>query len=331
MSDMEQLQAMGFDAASSSAALDISSGSLEGALEILLSGEAFPSPAGSGGIPLPSPPLESPVVLSTGQINNANIEEVGELSTLSLPFSQYSLGDQSAASACTAIATTTAIALLSSSGWQRNRQDQESLRSLLTTGFQEGVSLAATAQGMHHREHLSIDEIWQTLCTAPCASGGNPTSSVRVVDSHGMLTRQGLWTRDHLASVLLAELRHASASTGSGSCVSVAAVITKPPETVLLVYTPISSEWHVLDSHSRPHLGSQYGGAALSSSTSSSTVIDFLMTILPPFPSDPSDENDMMIQLTYNACEYMLLAPSSSDISVQDGAEPPVPPPVGTE
>jgi len=273
---------MGFDASQCQTALEITGGNTEAALNYLLSGD------------LPEqqqqPPITQQSEISFG--NSCHITRSG--------VSQYSF--EGGRSACTAVALEAALTLLGAAATGTTGAADDGTSLDLSEVVQRGVATymeLALAQG--GIEHTSCDEV---LSLVPRLS-----SQLRVLGG-GSTVLQALTTDPACYASLVAQAR---ALPGVNAAQPIGLVVTKPPETILVVAPPTTiqgqrgGQWLLLDSHSRPHLVTSDGlgcdGAFLLAASDLNRLVEGgLRHVFPPVDMGGGDDMAMM-EAMYNAVE----------------------------
>ena len=227
--NISTLVAMGFTCEKSKEALSASNGSLERAADILL----------SGGPILPAetnhPPARSARDTASAQ-SQARLVHSG--------LSQYS--DPSGKSACTSIALTLAVNFLNDG---EHSVTAEYLDRSVREGIQMYSDLHATSGAS---EHSSVEELMAAVNLSAVHS-----EKLAPLTMLGGSPRQGLLSnaRDNPMGLgaVLSQCQRVAAHVNS----YVAAVITKPPETILVLLPPRGQSglpYILVDSHPRPNL-----------------------------------------------------------------------------
>jgi hypothetical protein len=227
--NIAMLFSMGFDHEQALQALDDSGGNVERALDSLLGG-GDEGLSGAGGAPLPF----------------AGIITHGDVRAVHSEISQYN--DPMGRSACTSIALTMALKVLSQLHACDSAVPPDEFvdASFLSTSIQEGIQLFSKLRNNSGVEHLSVEEVL-----------GANNKSFASLSMLGNSPRQGILdsTNDLSPMGLEAVLSQCQAEATNPNSFS-AIVLTKPPETVLVVLPPASSNsqtYALLDSHPRPN------------------------------------------------------------------------------
>ena len=279
--DDTMLKAMGFSEAQVTKALAMTNGDIETALELLLSG-AFEVEEATATIVPPTPPTSSSPSSSTSSI---------KLTTLAI--SQYSFPNGT--SACTAIAITTMADLLtkldnnticgeaSAMDFIPRLHNEAKLSQHVINGIAEYDKYASFSSVSS--EHLTADEffaatesLWSTIKKLSTASSASNS------ESHSEPLQRNLSDPDAIASVFR-EIRSSSTVDRSKY---VGVVLTKPPETILVILPPPDTQpsitnndaiYLLFDSHARPQLGIE--GAYFYTTTSE---LDLIQRVQMTFP-----------------------------------------------
>lgn len=199
--------------------------------------------------------------------------------TIHCELSQFSFPH--GASACTCIALSAAVSVLTELERVDSRNDDDAvmvvtpalLRRVLTTGVETYASLPTSSV-----EHRSVEEVLS------CASSHRLTAVGGV--RRGVLGSPTLGLRTLLAQC------HANADRWT------AVVVTKPPETVVVFLPPrANASWLLVDSHPRPHLGAH--GAYATVCPDLTSLINALEAVFPTTELG-DDVGDVLAEL-YNS------------------------------
>jgi hypothetical protein len=275
--DVVQITSMGFPDAQAREALGVSNGSLEMAVNYLL----------GGGAPASAPvPASAPAAAAAAASNASMNISSGGLVRCSM--SQYSV--ENGRSACTCIALTAASQFL-----QNQDVSPSFLETMISQGVQNYQQLSTSSSSSNNNvEHMSAEEVLQ-----------KDQGLFQEVTSLGGFIRQGILSQDvhHPMGLksLLEGLRHEEHR--EWMCV----LITKTPETVLLCFPPddntvsrpssSSSEYWLIDSHPRPHLGLESAYA-----TRHASLDSLLMSLHAIFPcTDLGPDVPEMMAVMYNS------------------------------
>ena len=268
------LVSMGFNEAQARDALTECGGNVESAIDFLLNGGAA------------TPNLTSNSASSTSTDKTIVMAEI----------SQYS--SNFGRSACTSIALTLASRALSE---LQNTTDpaENVINSLvLSESIMEGLRtyeelLANSSSGV---EHMSVEEILQINIPR------SPFSSMELLSNS---PRQGILSPSSDNPMGLQSILSCCQNDASNSQSYIAVVITKPPETVLVLLPPVSGaaqqRYVLLDSHPRPNNFAPYypsGSFALFHSNMQSLVRSLNQIF--PLVDLGSDVNEMMAMM-YNS------------------------------
>ena len=241
-SKLAMLMSMGFDRDQSIDALDSCGGNIENAIDRLLSGGTV---GGVGGI--------AGIARQGGGNNNAN----DIIDCIHCEMSQYSDASHGR-SACTAIALVLASKLLYSIAATSNTPEDIIDSDFLCNGIKDGIRLysAIIIDGRKSDgvEHTTVEEILQA-----CENDGSSSSSSSSEDYVSIVStlkqtdepRQGILSNSSVHPFGLESILHSCQDKET----YIAVVITKPPETVLVLLPPhcaTSPTYILLDSHPRP-------------------------------------------------------------------------------
>lgn len=279
--DVAMLTAMGFGASQAREALTVCGGHLEQAANFLLGGggpSTTTSTTAMGG-PQSTPPAPSPLT-------------VGAM--IRCGRSQYSLAD--GRSACTCIALTAAARFL---------ETPTLSPSILEAILDDGVAAyrQLQAQGASSSvEHLSAEEVLEAGANRP------PFSLLHLLPGG---VRQGLLSSEANhpmgPKALLEALVQEQPSENW-----MAVLVTKTPETILLLLPPPSNtnthnqEYWLMDSHPRPQLVPPTDSAYALAHPSLTSLLESLQTIFPP--TDLGPEIPDLMAMMYNSLDlYPLL------------------------
>ena len=279
------LMEMGFDADRAQEALTVCDGNVERAIEYLFSGPSTDPPSGGTG----TADSTSAATTTTGP---------SQYQDVIAPISQYSM-DQGR-SACTCIALTAAQNFL-----QRASQTTVITSSFLETAIRDGVATYQNLQAMSSStggdsqvEHMSAEDVLRLAASS--GAGAGIFSNLQLTPGgirQGILTGDGGGGDMGLQAMLAACWQDTTHEW-------LAVLITKTPETVLVLLPPASSssttgQYVVVDSHPRPGVVDSDGGAYARIVPSLPDVVAHLSTILPSTELGP-DIPEMM-QIMYNS------------------------------
>ena len=285
---LSYLVSMGFDPESASTALSVCDGNVDNAVNFLLTEDDAPQ------APQPSPPLElstttatAGATLTSAQHNGASEVRVGSKS-------QYSYDNGH--SACTCIALEAAQGLLTT--------DESSSDAFVnvTPSFLDRM----VEQGVRRYEAAARNR-------SLSSSAADHTSVEDVLPQFAHLhlrgeTRQGLLSRDPSHPLGLRSLLRSCCSellgSDGNSAPWICAVLTKPPETILLCLSPDS--YVLVDSHPRPQLLPQANQAY---AVRHATLDDLIKTVERVFPAvDLGDDVPELMQAMYNSFDLSVVA-----------------------
>jgi hypothetical protein len=283
-----QLTAMGFETGPVNQALRLSNGNLEQAVNLLLSGSimaeavvvavaASPSSSGGGG-------TSSAVVFGPGGM------VLG-------PMSQYSV--EQGRSACTCIALTAASQFL-----QHPIVTPDLLQSMIVEGVRQYESLLSesgtTSASGDTIEHMSAEDVLLQDSSSPSSTS---RFAVQLVTSIGV--RQGMLTNDPHYELGLRNLLGSFRLQQHPSNEWMAVLMTKTPETVLVLFPPPqsshseSSSFWLIDSHPR---SSQLPGADMAYGKPHANLDELCATLHTIFPSmDLGPDVPEMMGMMYNS------------------------------
>lgn len=232
--NMAMLMSMGFDRDQSVQALNDSGESVERAIDSLLSG------GGSGG----GATSQQDVASSSAQNNN-------DIRAVHSDISQYS--DSLGKSACTSIALTMACNL-----FQMTNLEGVINSEFLSNSVQEGIRLYSAFRGSsaNGMEHSSVEELL-TAFSASADNNSNPTARKisASLKQFNFSPRQGILSNSTDNPMCLETVLSQCQSDAMDPQSYIAIVITKPPETILVLLPPRSQSqamYILLDSHPRP-------------------------------------------------------------------------------
>jgi hypothetical protein len=255
--------------------------------------------------------------LRAAAVETYTLSREGDLEIMLLSRSQYSNASETrgASSACTAIACVGAINILrtqaareSVGGFSVSGQNADMLTYELNTALDTGARVANMCQRLSSSgEHLEAADVWGHI------------------DHHGFSlsdAMQAIYTKANLIEMQDIMQRRAIELRRP-----LAVVLTKPPESVCLLYFPPTSPvpatafsfptetlekrccWVLWDSHPRSHLGLPGAAVVCGSRT---TILHRLLQVLPPFAGEAGDEDNLTLQLMYNSFQYSLVSPETS-------------------
>jgi hypothetical protein len=305
---MDVLVEMGFEAGLCRRAMEIG-GSFETALELLTSGALLVDETSR---------VHRVPDLRAVAVDAYTLSREGELEIMLLSRSQYSNASESrgASSACTAIACVGAISILrkqaaleSERGFSFSGRNADTLESELNVALDTGARIASACQRLSSSgEHLEAADVWGHI------------------DHHGFAlseATQAIYTKANLMEMQDIVQRRAVELRRP-----LAVVLTKPPESVCLLYFPPASpvpataftfptemlergSWVLWDSHPRSHLGLPGAAAVCAGRTA---ILHRLLEVFPPFAGEAGDEDNLMLQLMYNSFQYSLVYPETSSV-----------------
>ena len=272
------LTSMGFDLDVARSALKACNGDVERAVEYCL-----------GGVPAPDATAASSAAADDGG--------AGTLIRVS-DVSQYTFGSDGR-SACTCIALRYAErflqAISQSALASATTADAIIDESFLSEGLKQGVDLykAIKAGGCTSVEHMSAEEVLSSV-------HGKQAFACLKLDAP---VRQGVLSSDSSSPLGMQAVLAGCQSDSHW----VAVVITKSPETVVVALPPSSphsaSQYVLLDSHPRPHLGAD-GSYAMAHDNMGSLV----RTLYEIFPfTDLGNDVGEMMQMMYNSFDAYVL------------------------
>ena len=268
--NIAMLMSMGFDQDQSLAALT-SCGSLERAIDFLLSGGGAAVGGGASSI---SGSGHNNNNVAAGQSGQSD-DNVGAVHS---ELSQYS--DALGRSACTSIALTMACNVLNATATDNRNPDDDDDDDIIDSAFlsnsiREGIQMYSDIKSKSSggAEHSSVEELLNACNSnngnngAGSGSGNVNSTSVKIASSMKQFDhspRQGILSNspDNPMGLetILSQCREDAANRQS----HIAVVITKPPETVLVILPPPieighyhssssqTSSYILLDSHPRP-------------------------------------------------------------------------------
>ena len=273
------LTSMGFDLDVARSALVACNGDVERAIEYCL--------GGGGGIPAPDATAAS----AAGGGGTGTLIRASDVS-------QYTFGSDGR-SACTCIALQYAERFLqaTSQSAQASATSADAIigESFLSEGLNRGVDLykAIKAGGSTSVEHMSAEEVLGNV------HGKQAFASLKL----DAPVRQGVLSSDPSSPLGMQAVLAGCQSDSHW----VAVVITKSPETVVVALPPSSphsaSQYALLDSHPRPHLGAD-GSYAMAHDNMGSLV----RTLYEIFPfTDLGNDVGEMMQMMYNSFDAYVL------------------------
>ena len=298
--NIAMLISMGFDRDQSVQALT-SGGSLERAIDCLLGGGVISGGSGSAGGDNNS---------STSHHGASNVgagKSSGDVQAIHSQLSQYS--DTNGRSACTFIALATACNLLLNTK-STNDPGSSIDAAFLSNSIQEGISMYSELCGasVNGPMHSSVEELL-ALCNGPLVTNSNAkriTSSMKLFEPS---PRQGILSNSSDHPMGLEAILSGCQSDADDTNSYIAVIITKPPETILVIIPPMMNTTHIissptyilLDSHPRPQqLAPHYptGSYALFHSNLSSLVA----SVKEIFPvTDLGNDVPEMMAMMYNS------------------------------
>eukprot|EP00956_Cyclotella_meneghiniana_P016399 scaffold25888_cov49-Cyclotella_meneghiniana.AAC.3 len=228
------LISMGFNEAQARDALSVCSSNLDRAIDFLLGGGGATADATCS--------------------HNTSSSAATDRTIVHSEVSQYSL--LSSKSACTSIALTLASRILSELRVRTTNNDEHSLKNIITSSFlnetiMQGMKSYDDLQKSNSLdvEHLSVEEILRL------SAGSNRLFTTMKLLEHS--PRQGILSSSTDNPIGLQSILSACRSDASNEQSYVAVVVTKPPETVLIMLPPLNAtaahqNYVLLDSHPRP-------------------------------------------------------------------------------
>mmetsp|Transcript_9071 Transcript_9071/g.11800 ORF Transcript_9071/g.11800 Transcript_9071/m.11800 type:complete len:293 (-) Transcript_9071:404-1282(-) len=234
MAEKDSLLSMGFSEDQVQNALKITAGNIDNALEILLS-QSFPD--GESG------------QNEDHLISQASYEmgTLGANETLTqCEMSQYTL--DCGQSACTPIACQAAVEILSRlKAAQKKRESFQPNTEIITEILLSGVQAYQMTMAGRSVEHSSVEEALQLI--------PGLMDNFQSIGDEPMPTLQGLTSNPQGFSEIFQQVYSLE---GMPETAHIAVIITKPPETVLVILPPRSQAdgvHYIFDSHSRPSMG----------------------------------------------------------------------------
>eukprot|EP00571_Detonula_confervacea_P002001 CAMPEP_0172322940 /NCGR_PEP_ID=MMETSP1058-20130122/47369_1 /TAXON_ID=83371 /ORGANISM="Detonula confervacea, Strain CCMP 353" /LENGTH=314 /DNA_ID=CAMNT_0013038813 /DNA_START=69 /DNA_END=1013 /DNA_ORIENTATION=+ len=282
--NVAMLMSMGFDRDQAAQALS-DCGSLERAIDSLLSGSVVGGGVNSN---------------QYDDVTNAAAQSNGDERAVHSEMSQYS--DSLGRSACTSIALTMACNLLNMATINPEGVIDS---SFLSNSILEGIKMYndLSSSNSNGVEHSSIEE----LLSACHSADSNNSTAKQIISSlkqFNFSPRQGILSNSSDNPMGLEAVLSQCQADATDSESYIAVVITKPPETVLVLLPPrghSSSTYILLDSHPRPQQLSPHhpsGSYALFHSTLSSLVASIKQIF--PVTELGSDVPEMMAMM-YNS------------------------------
>jgi hypothetical protein len=264
---MNQLVAMGFELSEAQRAIEACDGNADRAVEYLLTG------SGGGGL---SSSDGSDAASGSVPFSASALSIPGTL--ISGPISQYNV--EHGRSACTCIALTGATNFLN---------DPSSLSpEFLQHMVQDGVTAYLQICQTTNVEHMSAEEVLaQKIFPLKLLPDGMQQGIVSNDDDHPL----------GLKAMLLGCVGRSPANQWT------AVVITKTPETVVVLLPPPGEKFWLLDSHPRPQLNA--GHAYAKAHSTLEELVQTLQVIFPVTDLGP-DIPDMMVMM-YNSFDLYLL------------------------
>mmetsp|Transcript_25000 Transcript_25000/g.39270 ORF Transcript_25000/g.39270 Transcript_25000/m.39270 type:complete len:293 (+) Transcript_25000:101-979(+) len=271
------LASMGFDSRTSQQALQMCEGNVERAVELLLSGN---------------------MTMGSTNTNSSVTNNSLQLSLVQSGISQYS--NPLGRSACTAIALTLANNCIAQLG---NASSPESVvdDKLLSTSINNGIKLYSELSGNHGNgvEHSSVEDILSACL-------GRDSVNLSFLKLLPSSPRQGILSNSSSNQHMSLEALLTQCQMDSSEAY-IAVVITKNPETVLVIIptqsasTNVDAKFVLIDSHPRPQQLAPHfptGSYALFHPTLSSLVVS-LREIFPI--TELGDGIPELMQMMYNS------------------------------
>lgn len=254
-----QLAEMGFSLEQSETALELTNGNIDAALNFLLGGDLPQQP---------QPSIQTQTAISPSSAFN-DVPFAQDCECIQSDISQFSFPD--GRSACTAISCEAAISLMDPS--RPPNISPELIRRII----EDGVGFYGQISQQGGVEHTAADEILPIIPRF--------TSHLRRT-SDPFVTIQGLLTNQQCFMSIFEQARN---TQGVDPTQPIAVVITKPPETVVVIMPPLGqadSSWYLFDSHSRPQFG--LTGGYLVTAPSAETLISSCLRVV--FPAVDLDD-----------------------------------------
>ena len=276
------LMSMGFSRDQSSQALIECGGHVENAINLLLSGEVGGGNANTSN------------TSNDIQQQHNNNDDSSSVQAVHSDISQYS--DSLGRSACTMIALSMAHRFLLSNSNKNNPQSVIS-SIFLSDSIQEGIQLYNSIKNNSNgEEHTSVEELISAcLAQDESSEAKSIIKSLQLFDSS---PRQGILSNQSDNPLGLKEVL-SQCQTDAIDDSYIAVVITKSPETILVLLPPASSSticYILLDSHPRPPI--MTGSYALLHPTLSS-LVESIKQIFPV--TDLGDGVSEMMTMMYNS------------------------------
>jgi hypothetical protein len=272
------LMSMGFSRDQSSQALIECGGNVENAINLLLSGGNT-----------------SNTNNDTAQHHNTN--DSSSVQAVHSDISQYS--DSLGRSACTMIALSMAYKYLSNTN---NNNPQSIISStFLSDSIQEGIQLYNSIRNNENGvEHTSVEELISACLAAGESYAKSIIKSLKLLDSS---PRQGILSNQSDNQLGLEAVLSQCQTDAIDSHSYIAVVITKSPETILVLLPPASASFSyiLLDSHPRSQqlAGGGGGGSYALLHPSLSSLVESIKQIFPV--TDLGDGVSEMMSMMYNS------------------------------
>lgn len=206
-------------------------------------------------------------------LSGSEVDDYSNENILMLGISQYTFSE--GASACTAISGTVLKVLL------RNCEENvPTTEDMLTSAMFDGVGIFNEVS--LNQQHLGVDELGPVFSTLDC----------KTANIQGLLSNNSM-------SKLFTDAR---VSCPNDKYIGI--IITKPPETLCVVLSPVKStgekKFYLFDSHARPQLG--LNGAYLVTTDKESVIVNRLNQLFRPLELEYGEEMSSM-QMMYNMFE----------------------------
>jgi hypothetical protein len=283
-----QLTAMGFETGPVNEALRLSNGNLEQAVNLLLSGSLAEDVVVAAGSPSSDIGGTSPAFFGPGGM------VLG-------PMSQYSV--EQGRSACTCIALTAASMFL-----HHPSVTPDLLQSMIVEGVRHYESLlsasATSSTSGETIEHMSAEDVLMQDSSSSPSTSSTSRFAVQLVTSIGV--RQGMLTNDPHYELGLRNLLGSFRLQQHPSNEWMAVLMTKTPETVLLLFPPPQSSqseslsFWLIDSH--PRSSAQLPGADMAYGKPHTNLDELCATLNTIFPAmDLGPDVPEMMGMMYNS------------------------------
>jgi len=281
----QSLVEMGFSLESSETALTLSDGNVEAALNLLLNGD----------IPQEGFNQQQSETQATSPIlNNPNTPSFAHgCQVIQSEISQFTYPE--GRSACTVISCEAAIKLMETSIQVNNVVNMNFSSSFIQQIIQDGIGIYNQLNQVGV-EHTATDEI---IPLTPRFMNSLKRTSELFVPIQGLLS-------DPHGFISLFE----RASQGSDPTKPLAIIITKPPETILVVKSAVSDgrtcTWLLFDSHPRPQFNI-HGGYIVEAPTFDH-IVTMLTMLFPAVNLDGDLQGSLMAEM-YNSVEAVPMQP----------------------